>query len=155
MKMVEPGGLAKEAPTLVQEHIKTKEPPLDFFGITPDFYIDGEPKVQSWVGFFCSVTQALVILVIIIVYSINFMNKKESKITILNVIDDSRPLLDLQKNRQILVLNYFFSAEIEPEKIFDVKAFYVREEKRTKLQERTSLQIVSCESVKTDVSDIE
>lgn len=70
-------------------------PPFDPFGITPQFYIKGENSTVTWVGFFCTVLQVVITIVVIVLYTIDYVNKKGSNLTILNLKSEESSLFDL------------------------------------------------------------
>lgn len=64
----------KENSQIISEK-KHLKPPLDLFGITPGFYIDGRTSVSSWIGFICSLAQIALTLFVVIIFSKSFMEK--------------------------------------------------------------------------------
>ena len=51
------------------------KPPIDFYGVQPTFYIQGDEKNSSWVGCACTVLLGAVCLAITIFYFLIFVRK--------------------------------------------------------------------------------
>lgn len=128
-------------------------PPFDPFGITPEFYIKGESKTTSWIGFVCSIFQIAITAAVIVIYTKGFLNKDGANITILNVKSQDRPFFDLSDAKQLFVLTHFILG-IDPQTVVPLKAFMVEQNTRTLTTERTPLPIVSCSLVQDKLDEL-
>lgn len=62
--------------SMPSEHRKKQtKPPLDFYGVSPTFYMDGEAKSVSWVGCACTVVRGAILAVITVYYFLIFIRK--------------------------------------------------------------------------------
>ena len=53
-------------------------PPFDIFGIQPSFFISGQDKTVTWLGFFSTIILLLALLAVSIFYTVNFFRNRES-----------------------------------------------------------------------------
>lgn len=81
------------------EKTKKMSPPFDSFGISPQFYINGDTSVVSWVGFFCTLAQIAITVIVIVFFTRGFVRKEEANITILNLKTEDQPFINLKDNR--------------------------------------------------------
>ena len=82
----------------------------------------------------------------IFVFVRSFLEKTESKISILNILDKEAPMLDLEASKQLIYYPHFIFGT-EPTKLFTPKAYYVTENLKTKSVEKTPLDLVPCDSI--------
>lgn len=77
---------------------------MDFFGVSPKFYIRGRTKAMTWLGCFCSCLLLVSLGVIFLLYFSDFIKKKESLITSLKTRSRDYPKIDLGQKKQVLML---------------------------------------------------
>lgn len=92
-------------------------------------------------------------IAVIIIYSRSFLRKEEANITILNIKQNEQPLLNLKENKQVIILNHYIFG-ISPYILFPASAFYVVQNKATKVVEKTPLLLKNCANLQTDISDL-
>jgi hypothetical protein len=51
------------------------KPPFDLFGIHPSFYLTGENRTVTWVGFFATLILISLMLWAIVVHTVSFFKK--------------------------------------------------------------------------------
>ena len=83
-------------------------PPFDVFGIQPSFYISGEDKTVTWLGFISTLTLVGVIITVSTFYTINFFRNKESKVYINDIILDGSPELQLNNKNFLLMFKHVY-----------------------------------------------
>lgn len=70
-------------------------PPLDFFGMTPSFYLNGKDKTVSGIGFVCSIVLVGSLAAVSLLYGVSFIrNKNQTVYTSLQTVTDA-PVIDL------------------------------------------------------------
>lgn len=132
---------------------KKSSAPFDPFGISPQFYIKGDTETTSWVGCFCTLVQIAVTIAVIILYSRSFLRKEEANITILKLKDDSQQQVDLNVEKQVIILNHYIFT-ISPYILMPSTPYYVVKNMATGAITKTPLNLINCANLKTDISDL-
>lgn len=144
---------------------KKFEPPIDFYGVSPTFYIDGEDKTSSWLGCICSVVLGIVMIAVTVSYFVAFSRK--SDVTVYNKVESLSkiPFVDLKESRFILVVrgNYpedkpfrdqmssFLTLSVDT---FESKPKRIIPEALPFEYNRISKALIPCSELKTDISDV-
>ena len=84
-----------QAPKTSKNCLKNRKPPLDFFGKSPTFYMNGLEKTRSWAGCFCTFILAGSIAAVTVIYSISFLQNKDKNVYSIRVGEKKYPLIDL------------------------------------------------------------
>lgn len=143
---------------------KKVKPPLDFYGVSPTFYMDGEEKTSSWVGCLCSVVLGGIMIAIAVYYFMIFIRKED--LTVYSKVQtlEQFPLIDLKEYRFIVVVRG----------IYDGTEFVNQREQFLRFTAETvesvpeiiipgalpfqynayPKQLIPCEQVVTDLSDL-
>ena len=82
-------------------------PPFDFFGITPLFYMLGEKRTSTWIGFLITLIQFSLLGLVVYLLVNSFLNKSSPNITILQEKNDANPFVDLKEGRQMMPITYY------------------------------------------------
>lgn len=148
-----------------KEQKSPTKPPFDFYGITPQFYLNGNDKTVSWIGCVATVILGCLMLAVAIHYFLIFVKKEDS--TIFTQIDSvlKYPFVDLKEKGVIYVIktsypttgpfysqrNKFFTVEAEAEsmspEILYPGAFPYE-------PRRTRLPMVPCTQLTVDLKDV-
>lgn len=100
------------------------DPPLDWFGISPGFYIKRKKKTATWVGCFCSVLEVAIAILVVIFLTINYFKREKPQVSIFNSKQRDKPLTSLKDNRQFITLTPL-SFGLDHRLLFPNSAYYV------------------------------
>jgi hypothetical protein len=95
----------KDSNKPVKELPKTKfEPPFDFYGVSPTFFIDGKDKLTSWIGCICSLILLAILSGVSIYYLILFFRKDNMSVNSKVDTLDKFPFIDLAERKFLFVV---------------------------------------------------
>lgn len=80
------------------------KPPIDFYGVQPTFYIQGDEKNSSWIGCLCTVVLAAVALAVTLYYFLIFVRKEDMTVYSSVKALEKFPFVNLSKRKFILVV---------------------------------------------------
>ena len=121
--------------------------------------MNGLEKTVSWAGCFCTVVLVVAVTIVSVIYSINFLQKKDKLIYSLKTGLQRYPFIDLAEQKFfIYVYGYYYGEEFEEEdetKFVNIKANFVSQERKDGWEiKETRLQLVDCQNMKLNISDV-
>lgn len=140
----------KKDPEVTKKQSKDHNAPFDAFGVTPEFYIQGETETTSWVRCFCTAIQITITILVIIFFTRSFVRKEEADVTILNIKSDENAFISLKQNKQMFVLNHYIF-RVDPEQLFPARVYYVQKNTKTRAVVRTPIDYVECNKLEESV----
>ena len=136
-------------------------PPFDFFGINPTFFINGDDKTVTWIGFFCIVGFLSILLVVSLIFFISFFKEGKTDLYISNLILSASPVLSLQEKKFLLIIkhNYPVTGPFHglQDKFFSIRFHQNSQSPDTPNpyeMKRNPRPLVPCEDIKMDISDV-
>ena len=83
-------------------------PPFDVFGIQPSFYISGDDKTVTWLGFISTIILVTAIITVSVLYTIEFFRNKESKVYINDLVLDSPPTVTVNNSKFLVMIKHVY-----------------------------------------------
>lgn len=95
------------------QHVKNKpwyffRPPFDLFGIQPSFFISGEDKTVTWLGFISTIILVTAIITVSVFYSIDFFRNKDSKVYINDLVLDGPPTVSVSNKNFVMMFRHIY-----------------------------------------------
>ena len=80
------------------------DPPLDFYGVSPTFYMNGSDKNTSWIGCICTCILAVLMGAVTIYYFLIFVRKEDLTVYSRVETSDKFPFIDLKEFKFIAAI---------------------------------------------------
>lgn len=87
------------------------KPPFDLFGMQTSFFIGGEDKTVTWLGFISTIILASAIIAVTIFQTIIFFKNVESKVYINDLILDGPPVIKISNRNFLLMLRHIYPSD--------------------------------------------
>lgn len=127
-----------------------KEPmkaPLDFFGISPKFFINRSIKTLTWIGFFFTIFLVGSVVTLFAIYLRSYLNKSTSLVNSINMITDEKPYIDLKEQDQMIMFEYYYSDDLSALSVVTPTYNLVTENKKKGILEKEPLTFKDCADV--------
>lgn len=135
--------------------------PFDLFGIQPSFFISGDDKTITWLGFISTIILVTSIIAVSIFYTIDFFKNKESKVYINDIILNGFPEVRLSNKNFVLMFKHVYPASgqfaSEQEKIVKLKAHLITAAPTTPipyLESRSPLVLAPCNTLALNLTGV-
>lgn len=78
------------------------------FGIQPSFFISGEDKTVTWLGFTSTIFLVVTIIAVTVFYTVDFFRNGESKVYINDLILDGPPKLSVNNTSFLVMVKHVY-----------------------------------------------
>ena len=138
---------------------KRCEPPFDFFGISPNFYINGKEKTVSCAGFVCSILLMGTLASVSFYYALDFIRNNNFVSSTSLMTAKEAPVIDLDKDRFLVAFRANYPESLPyfglQNNFFTIKFFKTRQTSDNKFApDRKELPVVACEQIRIDWSSL-
>ena len=148
-------------PPAKKKKASTFKPPFDLFGMQTSFFISGEDKTVTWLGFISTIILVSVIIGISIFYVVIFFRNHQSKVYINDILLDNPPNIKIDNSNFLLMFkhNYPTSKQLsgQQDKIFRLKLNLATEGPETVIPNFTNRYLqasVPCKDLKLNLDGV-
>lgn len=135
------------------------------FGIQPSFFISGDDKTVTWLGFISSIILLSAVITVTVFYTIRFFRNVQSKIYINDIILEGPPTLNISNKNFVFMINENYPTSGRfygmQSKIFNIKMHVIEaipdppEGNTPYSQDRLNQTIVPCNQLDLNIKGVE
>lgn len=100
-------------------------PPFDLFGMQTSFFINGEDKTLTWMGFISTIILASAVITVSMFQTYYYLKKKDPRVYINDLVLDGPPTIKLSNKSFVFMVKHVYPAngplQGQQDKIFNIK----------------------------------